>query len=65
MKRIPVRESAGLSLCHDLAEIVPGERKITAFRRNKWTAKLSPRQHAGGRLVLNGNQTDQLPAQLA
>ncbi len=33
MKAIPVREAVGLTLCHDITEIVPGGRKGPAFRR--------------------------------
>lgn len=33
MKSIPVEDSVGLLLCHDVTEIVPGEKKGTAFRR--------------------------------
>lgn len=33
MKSIPVEDAVGLVLCHDLTEIVPGEKKGPAFRR--------------------------------
>ncbi len=33
MKAIPVQEAVGLTLCHDITEIVPGGRKGPAFRR--------------------------------
>ncbi len=33
MKSIPVREAVGLTLCHDITEIVPGGCKGPAFRR--------------------------------
>ena len=33
MKSIPVTEAVGLTLCHDITEIVPGKSKGTAFRR--------------------------------
>ncbi len=33
MKAIPVHEAVGLTLCHDITEIVPGGRKGPAFRR--------------------------------
>ena len=33
MKCIPVREAVGLTLCHDITEIVPGKSKGTAFLR--------------------------------
>ncbi|MDR0826731.1 MAG: molybdopterin-binding protein [Desulfovibrio sp.] len=33
MKCIPTREAAGLTLCHDITEIIPGKVKRAAFRR--------------------------------
>lgn len=33
MRAIPVEESVGLLLCHDVTEIVPGKKKGAAFRR--------------------------------
>lgn len=33
MKRVPVQEAIGLVLCHDITEIVPGEKKGPAFLR--------------------------------
>ena len=33
MKSIPVEQAVGLVLCHDITEIVPGERKGAAFKR--------------------------------
>lgn len=33
MKSIPVEDSVGLILCHDITEIVPGKHKKPAFRR--------------------------------
>ncbi len=33
MKEVPVQDAVGLILCHDITEIVPGEKKGAAFRR--------------------------------
>jgi hypothetical protein len=33
MKEIPVREAVGMVLCHDMTEIIPGQRKGARFRK--------------------------------
>lgn len=35
MRKVPVNDSAGMVLCHDITKIIPGHEKVRAFRRGQ------------------------------